>query len=475
MYSPYGLPELKHFRLISTALLAHVLVACGYSHTPALSSLQGIESAVVRIVSQGTFIDPEFGVQFNAPGTGSGFIIDPSGLAVTNNHVIAGAALLNVWISGETNPRNARVVGYSECWDLALIEIDGEGFKSLEFSEDSPGVGAPVFAAGYPLGDSQFTLTSGIVSKISSDGDTAWASVDEVLVHDAALDPGSSGGPLVDSNGSVVGVNFAKSSLATNQNFALTGRGAQSVIERLRAGDNVDSVGINGAAIASEDSQVAGIWVSSVVTGSSADQLGIQPGDLIISMEGLFLGLDGTMSGYCEVLRSHSPNDKLAVFVARIADGELLEGQLNGTELSRIGSLGGPFDCPKFGQWWAETRPLIENLFGSPANIEAIIIALRNDQELLEKYDQIHIRSVYDQLGEIAPPADAQSAHSSIRQGLFFLMAADAQYDAHAARSSSPLFPADPPFGTVDNQLRLSGDSFSRALSEVAEALQSCG
>ena len=74
---------------------------------------------MVQIVAEGSFIDPEFGLQLNAAGSGTGFIIDESGIAVTNNHVVTGAAFLQVYIQGDSQPRNARVLGVSECSDLA--------------------------------------------------------------------------------------------------------------------------------------------------------------------------------------------------------------------------------------------------------------------------------------------------------------------------------------------------------------------
>jgi S1-C subfamily serine protease len=94
----------------------------------AVSDLEGVRAAVVRIVGEGSFVDPEVGDVYNQSGTGSGFIIDPSGLAVTNNHVVTGAAFLRVYVEGEDEPRNAKVLGVSECSDLAVIDIDGDGF-----------------------------------------------------------------------------------------------------------------------------------------------------------------------------------------------------------------------------------------------------------------------------------------------------------------------------------------------------------
>src|SRR5262245_15357119 len=94
--------------------------------------LEAVKEATVQIVAQGTFVDPEEG-QFESAGAGSGFIIDPSGLAVTNNHVVVGAGLLQVFVPGEDGPRNAKVIGVSECSDLAVIDIERDDFTALEW------------------------------------------------------------------------------------------------------------------------------------------------------------------------------------------------------------------------------------------------------------------------------------------------------------------------------------------------------
>ena len=138
----------------------------------AVSDLEGVRASVVRIVGEGSFVDPEVGEVYNQSGTGSGFIIDPSGLAVTNNHVVTGAAFLQVHVEGEDEPRNAKILGVSECSDLAVIDIDGAGFQFLEWYEEDITTGTEVFAAGFPLGDPEYTLTEGIVSKEKANGET---------------------------------------------------------------------------------------------------------------------------------------------------------------------------------------------------------------------------------------------------------------------------------------------------------------
>ncbi len=348
----------SHLITICTLITAIALGACSSAQPPApaepavteeaqspstsrVGKLEDVRRATVLIEATGTFLDPEQGMLLNAAGTGSGFIIDESGLAVTNNHVVTGAALLKVWVEGDDTPRNARIVAVSECSDLALINIEGDGYPFLEWHEGDVGVGLEVYSAGFPLGDPEFTLTKGIVSKARADGESSWASVDAVIEHDATINPGNSGGPLVDSSGKVVAINYAEAIGSNNQYFAIKGEDAQPVISRLREGENVDSLGVNGIAVLTDDGSLSGIWVSSVASGSAADKAGLKPGDIINTMEGLVLATDGTMADYCDIMRTHGTDATLSIEVLRYATGELLEGQFNGRELRLVESLSG--------------------------------------------------------------------------------------------------------------------------------------
>ena len=304
----------------------------------AVSSLDDVRSATIQIEAQGTFIDPQFGLQVNAAGVGSGFIIDPSGIAVTNNHVVAGAALVKVWVGGESTPRNALILGLSECSDLAVIDIEGDGYPYLEWHQGPVTTGLEVYSAGFPLGEPEYNLTKGIISKESAPGQSDWASLDHVLGHDATINQGNSGGPLVDVSGKAVGVNY-RLRPDFNQYFAIGGDIAIPIIDELRTGKDVDSIGVNGRAVVSEDGSLSGIWVASVKSGSPADKTGIQAGDILYQLEGLVLATDGTMKDYCDVIRSHQPSDALSVTVIRYASGELLEGQLNGRALAVTGTF----------------------------------------------------------------------------------------------------------------------------------------
>lgn len=304
----------------------------------AVSKLQDVKKAIIQIEAQGSFIDPEVGLMTNAAGRGSGFIIDPSGLAVTNNHVVTGAGLLKVWVAGEDNPHNAKVVGVSECSDLALIDIDSEGYDYLDWYDGAIDPGMDLYVAGFPLGDPEYSLTKGIISKAKASGETSWASVDSVVEYDATTNPGNSGGPVITPDGKVIAVHYAGDA-SVRQAFGISKDVAQNIIEQLKTGENVDTIGVNGQAVASEDGTLTGIWVSSVQSGSPADKAGVQGGDILTMMENLVLATDGSMSEYCDILRSHTPGDTLSVQALRWSTGEVLEGQLNGREMEVVGTM----------------------------------------------------------------------------------------------------------------------------------------
>jgi len=300
-----------------------------------ISSFQDVQPAVIQVVAQGSFRDPEVGFAARS-GAGSGFIISPDGLAVTNNHVVAGAATLEVFIGGDTTDSyNARIIGVSECNDLALIDInEREPLPYLEWYDGEITAGLDVYAAGYPLGDPQFTLTRGIVAKAEAAGDiTGTSSIDHTIEHDANIQPGNSGGPLISSDGRVVGVNYAGGAIATTtaQFYAIAHDLAAPVVDQMENGD-VESLGINGWAVFDESIGISGIWVAGVTAGSPAANADILPGDIITTLNGLPMGADGTFKDYCDVLRTAGPNRPMNVEVLRWDTSEVLRGEINSDE-----------------------------------------------------------------------------------------------------------------------------------------------
>ncbi len=144
----------------------------------------------------------------------------------------------------------------------------------------------------------------------------------------------------MDANARVLGVNFGYTE-TLDQNYAVERDEAISVINQLRTGVDVDSLGVNGVAVSGDLSgnPVVGIWVRSVKSGSPADKARIKAGDIIIEIESRVLD-DVSLGGYCEVVRSHQMEDTLNVTVIRSDTLEVLEGQFNGRELAVVSALG---------------------------------------------------------------------------------------------------------------------------------------
>jgi serine protease Do len=296
-----------------------------------INSFDEVQPAVIQIVAQGSFRDPEVGMVTGA-GRGSGFIISEDGLAVTNNHVVTGAATLEIFIGGDSSRSyNATVVGVSECNDLALIQLDSDPLPHLEWTTSAPTVGTEVYAAGFPRGDPEFTMTRGIVAKANAPGDTPQSSIDSTIEHDANIQPGNSGGPLVDADGRVDGVNYGGNE-STNQTqfYAIEATLAKEVVDHLKNGD-FESLGINGTAVADDESDLSGVWVAGTAPGSPASITGILPGDIVTQLNGLPIGTDGTMKDYCDVIRT-AGDRPITVEVLRFDTQEILRGEINGTK-----------------------------------------------------------------------------------------------------------------------------------------------
>ncbi len=129
-----------------------------------VDSIDALAGAVVQIETTGTFRDPFEGRE-DVTGRGSGFIVDPAGIVVTNNHVVTGAEKVTVWVGAERAEHEAQVLGASECSDLAVVRIDGGPFPYLDWYQGDIRPGLDIYAAGYPLGDPEYTLYRGIVSR----------------------------------------------------------------------------------------------------------------------------------------------------------------------------------------------------------------------------------------------------------------------------------------------------------------------
>jgi serine protease Do len=230
-----------------------------------------------------------------ASSLGSGFIIDPSGLIVTNNHVIANAEQITVTLSDDTTLQ-AQVIGRDAVTDLALLKVEPKTpLPAATWGDSSKArVGDWVLAIGNPFGLGG-TVTSGIISATARD--IRSSPYDDYLQTDASINRGNSGGPMFNLSGEVIGINtaiFSPSGGSIGIGFAVPSALARPIIEQLKATGKVER-GWIGARIQPVTDEIAeavgldkgrGAMIAGVDPSSPAAQAKLQPGDVILSYDG---------------------------------------------------------------------------------------------------------------------------------------------------------------------------------------------
>ena len=265
---------------------------------------------------------------------GSGVIISKDGYVVTNNHVVDGATKLRVKLN-DGRTFDAKLIGKDSATDVALLKIDGDDdLPTLPFgSSDALRLGAWVLAIGSPF-DLQSTITAGIVSAkarnlgaIPND-----FRIESFIQTDAAVNPGNSGGALVNTRGELVGINtLIKSQTGSyiGYSFAIPEAIVRKVVVDLKEYGVVQRamLGIMFRPVDQDflDSEgkelgikeLGGIYVASVVEGGSASEAGIRKGDIILSIDGVKVNDSATVQ---ELIARRRPNDKVKISVKRDGD-----------------------------------------------------------------------------------------------------------------------------------------------------------
>ncbi|MCC8361284.1 S1C family serine protease [Salinimicrobium sediminilitoris] len=278
-------------------------------------------------------------------GAGSGVIISPDGYIVTNNHVIQKANQLQVTLNNNQNYM-AEVIGTDPKTDIALLKIDAEDLDYLPFGDsDNARIGEWVLAVGNPFNLTS-TVTAGIISAKSRDLGMD-SNVSSFIQTDAAVNPGNSGGALVNIFGELIGINTAITSQTgtyVGYAFAVPSNNARKIVEDiLEYGDVQQGIlGIRGvqAANVPRDYGVKvseGIYVDQVEEGSGADKAGIRSGDVITKLDNIEIRKFSDLTGY---IGSKRPNDVVNVQVIRDGNTREFDVTLTKYEVFQIKAIG---------------------------------------------------------------------------------------------------------------------------------------
>ncbi len=228
-----------------------------------------------------------------AGGTGSGFIIDPKGLVLTNNHVVEGAVIIRVRLD-DGRSFDGEVVGRDPLTDVAMVKLKGkfESLPSVKLGDSSSlKVGDWAVAIGNPFGLAQ-SVSAGIISAL--DRNIGASRYDQFLQTDAAINPGNSGGPLFNLRGEVVGINTAIIGAATGIGFAVPSNLVKAVIPQLQSQGYVTR-GYLGVGIQDVSSPLAkalnvpggeGALINTVTENGPASRAGLKEEDVVTSIDG---------------------------------------------------------------------------------------------------------------------------------------------------------------------------------------------
>jgi serine protease Do len=287
-----------------------------------------VSPAVVKITTEGQSANPFGGTP--TKGIGSGLIYDASGWILTNRHVVSDAKTLTVELK-DGRQFAGRVYGIDTLTDLAIVKIDQTGLPVAPIGHsDGLKVGQLVIAIGSPLGTYSFSVTSGIVSGKGRDIQVdSGQTIRNLIQTDAAINPGNSGGPLVDAEGSVVGINTAVATDSSGIGFAIPIDIARPIMQQAMLGQALKRpyIGINFVSI---DPQVkdknkltvdAGALITDngsgtdpIASGSPAEKAGLKAGDVVLSINGQRIDSEHPLDA---LLVQYAPGDTVTLNVLR--------------------------------------------------------------------------------------------------------------------------------------------------------------
>jgi len=330
-------------------------------------------------------------------GSGSGVIIRPDGYIVTNNHVVANATKVQVTLNNN-KVYDAKVIGTDPATDVALIKIDAQGLPTLPFGDsDQLRLGEWVLAVGSPLGyQLRSTITAGIVSAKGRsmahdprERNNGGIQIESFIQTDAAVNPGNSGGALVNKTGELVGINTAivsQTGAYSGYSFAVPVNIVKKVVEDLIDFGSVKRA-VLGIAMSDLSEGLAknlkydsvddmlkklklsspeGVYITEVAKGSSADKAGMKEGDVIVAID----GTDVKSGSAVKVkVNSFHPGDKAKVKIIRDGKEKELEVTFQGSSTEN-GTVVGDGEIAFFGTTLKEASKETLAKFGLKKGVE---------------------------------------------------------------------------------------------------------
>jgi putative serine protease PepD len=258
-------------------------------------------------------------------GLGSGVVYDPSGLILTNAHVVGTSRELDVHFD---NGRSAvgQVLGSDPEADVAVVKIDEPNVVAARLDDDKVAVGQMAIAIGSPFGLDQ-SVTAGIVSAVDRPVPGNNDITINMIQTDAPINPGNSGGALANRLGEVIGINtsiYSQNGENSGIGFAIPIQTAKTVADKIVNGEPLDH-GWLGVSSSPPDDGNGGAQVSDVNAGSPADQAGLQTGDVVVAVD------DGVVKSPQDLsarVLGHSPGDKVKLKVRRGTNEQVVEATL---------------------------------------------------------------------------------------------------------------------------------------------------
>ena len=258
-------------------------------------------------------------------GTGSGVIVSPDGYIITNNHVIDGYSEIEITTNNNKSYK-ANLIGTDPGTDIAVLKINtGQMLPYISFGDsDITKIGEWVLAVGNPF-NLNSTVTAGIISAKSRDLNKYDNKNESYIQTDAAVNKGNSGGALVNTNGQLIGINTAISSVTggfVGYSFAVPSNVARKVFEDIIEFGDVQKglLGVIGQALNSDVAEKFGVietegfYINEIEKGFGADIAGLKPGDIIKSIDGLKINKFADLSGYLSTKR---PGQKVSILFIR--------------------------------------------------------------------------------------------------------------------------------------------------------------